>query len=76
MTWLIYLLDIAIVGTYLLLVLGRTEQFWFDWTNAACGPCIILLTVATIGWQPVLLLTVAFSIAGWIGVIRNRAAHV
>lgn len=65
----IYVLSFLIVGTYVLLVLGRVPESAFHWANALGGPPIIALTCLTVGWQPMLALTVAFTTAGWIGVL-------
>lgn len=69
---LLYIVDACVVGTYLLHVLGRVERRAFDWANAAGGPLLLAGTLATVGWTPLLVLTIVFTIAGWIGVLRHE----
>lgn len=71
MTWFLYALDAVIVGTYLAVVLGRIQPDWFDWANAVCGPALLVTSLALFGWQPILLLTITFTIAGWIGGLKG-----
>lgn len=71
-TILIYLADFLIVGTYLLVAVGTAPIRSLHVANAGLGPVVLGGTVATVGWQPVLALTVAFTIAGWIGLFVDR----
>lgn len=71
MTWLLYVVDVWIVGVYLAYVLGKLPIRPFHWANAVGGPLLIVGTCLTAGWQPLLVLTVVFTIAGWIGVLHD-----
>ncbi len=74
MIWLLYAVDAWIVGTYIAFVLGARPIRGFHWANAIGGPLIVVGTVMTAGWQPLLVLTIVFSVAGWIGLRPWRHA--
>lgn len=67
-----YLLDAAIVLSYLGMVLGLRPARDFHWANALCGPFLVVNTIASVGWTPILVLTITFTIAGWIGVLKGQ----
>lgn len=68
---LAYEIDAWILGTYALLVLkGRARPF--HWANALGGPALIAATVITVGWVPLLVLTIAFTLLGWTGLYHTR----
>lgn len=71
MSFLLYLVDALIVGTYLGHVVGRLPLRAFHAANAFGGPVLFAGTLATTGWVPLLVLTITFTIAGWIGLVRD-----
>lgn len=85
MSWLsfiVYIADVFILGTYLLLAslnphaapwVARRRTQWFHWANAAGGVPTLVFEAGVHAW-PVMPLTGVFCIAGFIGSWRSRNA--
>ena len=66
---LAYLADAIILLTYALTATGRWRSVTFHLANAlGCFPIIAIEVVA--GAWPALVLTAAFGIIGWVGVLK------
>jgi hypothetical protein len=67
---LAYVADVWVIGTYVAMVAGRSVRA-FHWANAVGAIPIAVTEVAVGAWQA-LVLTMAFGIAGAIGVWQTR----
>jgi hypothetical protein len=73
LTWLAYAADAYILGSYALSV-AREDQRVFHRANAYGGIALFSATMLTTGWNPLLVLTIAFTALGWLGLYRTEAA--
>jgi hypothetical protein len=64
-----YVVDVLILLTYARLALTG-DSLSFNLANALGGPVLLVVTIATVGWQPLLVLTIAFTLVGVLGVVR------
>jgi hypothetical protein len=65
-----YAIDAWLLGTYWYLT--TTGKPWpFHLANAVGGLCLIFLTISTVGWIPLLVLTIAFTVLGWYGLWKE-----
>jgi len=64
-----YVVDVLILLTYARLALTG-DDLSFNLANAFGGPVLLAATLVTVGWQPLLVLTIAFTLVGWAGVVR------
>jgi hypothetical protein len=71
-TTIAYITDAAILATYAWLAV-RGNVLPFHWANALGGPVLIAATILTVGWQPLLVLTLAFTVMGWYGLAQFLA---
>lgn len=64
-----YVADVFILGTYAATKAGRPIR-WFDWANAlGCFPLLVLGWIT--GAYPLMVITGAFGVIGWVGVFRE-----
>ena len=66
-----YAASASVLFTYWLFVTGRNEGGAMNVANALAGPVILTTTILSRGWQPVLLMTAAFTSVAWYGVVRR-----
>lgn len=63
-----YLADVAVVGAYWAVQRGR-RLAWLNWTNALGAFPVAATEVYGRAW-PALVVTCAFGVVGWAGVLR------
>ncbi len=70
----VYLASAWIVGTYILLTQGFTpfRLITYHAANAFGGVIVLSGSLYLIGWTPVLTLTVAFTLSGWMGLVLAK----
>lgn len=74
-TLISYAVDAWLLFTYFRLGIGDTGPRPFHWANALGGPVLIVGTLVTVGWVPILVLTIAFTLLGWLGLYNTRKAR-
>jgi hypothetical protein len=67
-----YLADAAILSTYAWMVV-KHEELPFHRANAFGGALLIITTLNTVGWVPLLVLTVAFTVLGFAGIVKGES---
>ena len=71
MTWIGYAASIWVLLTYWVMA-EHGDVRPFHWANAVGGPILVATTLATVGWVPLLTLTITFSLLGMLGLWRTR----